>query len=124
MRRQPLRSALESSEEHGTHQGLGVFPGRVVRFRTDLHVPHVGWNLVEHREHPLFQGLGAAPHAYFVHSYHPVEVPDEVAIAQSDYDGRFVCGAARDSAAGLQFHPEKSGPEGLAMLERFTRWRP
>lgn len=113
-----------SSEEHGHHAGLGLVPGRVVRFETDLHVPHVGWNVLRCEAHPLFAGLGPDPHAYFVHSFYPVDVPEDVVVARSEYDGPFVCAVAKGPVLGVQFHPEKSGPEGLSMLARFLEWQP
>lgn len=115
---------FESSDELGLHPGLGVFKGQVRRFVTELSVPHVGWNVVRHRGHPLFAGLSEDPHAYFVHGYKSVQVDPQVAIAHSEYDGPFVCAAAQGTAAGLQFHPEKSGPDGLRMLSCFMSWRP
>lgn len=115
---------FESSDELGEHPGLGLVPGRVTRFVTDLHVPHVGWNVLKPRPHPLLSGLGRAPHAYFVHSFRPEGVPEDVVIARSEYGGDFVCAVARGSAAGVQFHPEKSGPEGLCILRQFIDWRP
>ncbi len=116
---------FERGSELGQHTGLGIFEGSVDRFQTDLHIPHVGWNVLNPtREHPLFDGVGAAPHVYFVHSYHANGVAADDAIATSDYGEEFVCAVARDSAAGFQFHPEKSGATGLRMLKNFLEWRP
>ncbi len=115
---------FEDSDELGEHVGLGLVPGHVQRFETKLHVPHVGWNVVRPAPHPLFDGLPDDVHAYFVHSFYPTDVDDDAVIARSEYDGEFVCGVARGSAAGLQFHPEKSGQDGLQMLANFLRWNP
>lgn len=110
--------------ENGRHTGLGVFPGRVDRFETDLHVPHVGWNILEAAPHPIFAGLGPSPHMYFVHSYRPTGCDTADVIGTSEYDGSFVCAVARGSAAGTQFHPERSGADGLRVLTAFLAWRP
>jgi len=115
---------FESSAELGQHAGLGLVRGRVERFAPGLHVPHVGWNVVHHEGHPLFAGLGPTPHAYFVHSFRPVDVDPAAVIARSDYGEAFVCAVAQGAVAGVQFHPEKSGPEGLHMLARFCAWTP
>ena len=122
---------FDSSDEHGEqrpggcHEGLGLVHGRVERFRTSLHVPHVGWNgLLTQGDHPLFRGIDSGAHMYFVHSYHPVGVDESVVIGRSDYDYSFVCAVASGSAVGTQFHPEKSGADGLRVLRNFLDWRP
>lgn len=116
---------FERGTEHGQHDGIGLFAGSVDRFDTGLHVPHVGWNeLIACGDHPLLAGVGQRAHMYFVHSYRPVGVEEHVVIGQSDYDGRFVCAVAAGSAAGTQFHPEKSGHDGLRLLSNFLAWSP
>jgi glutamine amidotransferase len=110
--------------EHGESTGLGVFDGTVARFETDMHVPHVGWNAFDTRPHPLWTGLPHRPHVYFVHSYHPVGVDDEIVIGEAEYGNRFACAVARDNVAGTQFHPEKSGPIGLTILANALEWSP
>lgn len=115
---------FDSSDELGEHEGLGIFEGKVRRFQADLHVPHMGWNIVRHDGHHLFADLSEDAHAYFVHSHRPVDVDPSIGIAHSEYGGDFVCAAARGTAAGVQFHPEKSGPDGLGILSRFMTWRP
>ena len=115
---------FERGLEHGDHTGLGMFGGTVARFRTDLHVPHVGWNALSARPHPLWAGLPDQPHVYFVHSYHPVDVAADVVIGTAAYGEEFACAVARDNVAGTQFHPEKSGPIGLAILRNALEWTP
>lgn len=120
---------FNSSSEHGEHKGLGIIPGDIVRFDTDLHIPHVGWNvLYTSGTHPVFQGLGEAtnhePHMYFVHSYHPTHVPEEHVTGTSEYGERFPCAVGTDTVAGAQFHPEKSGADGLRVIRNFLDWRP
>ncbi len=111
--------------EHGEHVGLGLLDGTVSRFETSLHVPHVGWNvLLPRQQHPVLAGLPEGAHMYFVHSFRPVGVDDDAVLAESEYDGRFVCAVARGSLVGTQFHPEKSGRDGLRLLQNFVTWRP
>lgn len=115
----------------GAAPGLGWFEGRVRRLGPGLTVPHMGWNRLEltDRFAPLFEGIppGPGPHVYFAHSYYPEPAsPGEVA-AWCTVQGprasvRFAAAAWRGAAGGVQFHPEKSGAEGLAMLARFVRW--
>lgn len=109
--------------EHGEHTGLGLFRGTVRRFDTALHVPHVGWNGIQAaRPHALLAGLADGTPMYFVHSYHPAQVLAAEVLATAEYDGAFCCAVARDNVAGTQFHPEKSGPDGLRLLANFLAW--
>lgn len=111
--------------EFGEHNALGLFQGEVRRFETTLHVPHVGWNVLHvRRPHPWFDGLPDAPHVYFVHSYRPEGTDPQDVLADSEYDGAFVAAVARGNVGGAQFHPEKSGPDGLRMLRNFVDWAP
>ncbi len=119
-----LQLFLEGSEEAPGVPGLGLLPGRAVRFRTDLPVPHVGWAQVEltdaGRAHPLL----APGFFYHVHSYHPDAVPEGAALARADYGAPFATVVGRDNVCGVQFHPEKSQAAGLALLRAFTAWTP
>ena len=110
--------------------GLGLVPGRVVRFRGDLQVPHVGWAEVSlttaGRAHsllgPLFDG---SPRFYYhVHSYHPADTGEAVSLATGDYGGPFTTIVGRDHLLGVQFHPEKSQREGIRLLSAFAEWTP
>lgn len=132
---QMLFEASEESRAPGTSTpGLGLFPGRVLRFGearlrqadgTRLKVPHMGWNRVRQRQrHPLWEGIPDASWFYFVHSYY-VQPDDPSLIAgESDYGGAFTCVVARDNIFATQFHPEKSAALGLRLYENFTRWSP
>ncbi|GGJ01560.1 imidazole glycerol phosphate synthase subunit HisH [Alicyclobacillus cellulosilyticus] len=117
------------SEEHGTHMGLGLIPGKVVRFRVDAKVPHMGWNdLVYVADHPLLTGVRKGDFVYFVHSYHAVLQERDHLLAAADYAGVEVPAVvARGHVYGTQFHPEKSGPVGERILANFVRiceaWR-
>jgi glutamine amidotransferase len=119
-----LQLLFEVSEEDGLHAGLGLLPGRVVRFapRPGLKVPHMGWNALRIlREAPILKGLGPEPYVYFVHSYHAAPaVPTDVA-AEADYPDPFAALVWRDNLMACQFHPEKSQQVGLAMYANFAR---
>ena len=84
-------------------------------------MPHMGWNrLAFTRAHPLFDGLLAGSHVYFVHSFF-CDAPAEVTLATTDYGRDFPAVVGRGSVLGVQFHPEKSQATGLSMLENFVR---
>ena len=115
-----LQILFDSSEEGGG-PGLGVFPGTVVRFPDGLKIPHIGWNEVRPvREAPLFAGIASGSRFYFCHSFYP-DATEHDAAATSDYGVVFACAAWRDNVHAVQFHPEKSGEHGLALLWNFLR---
>jgi glutamine amidotransferase len=118
-----LQLLFESSTEDGEHSGLGLLPGRVVRFapRPGLKVPHMGWNTLRVlKPVPLLAGLAPAPSVYFVHSYYAVaSKPDHVA-AEADYPDPFPAVVWRENLTACQFHPEKSQSTGLAMYANFV----
>ena len=116
-----MQVLFEESEEHGRHRGLGLLPGRVVRFGGELPVPHMGWNRLRVlRPHPVLDGVPDGAHVYFVHSYH-CEAPEDVVIATSDYGRDFAAVVGKGNVLGVQFHPEKSQEIGLRMVESFVR---
>ena len=123
-----LQLFLERSEEAPDVAGLGLLKGSVVRFRTSLPVPHVGWARVQlterGRSHPVL--TRAAPEAYFyhVHSFHPSGVGATAALGEAEYGGTFPTIVGCDAVLGVQFHPEKSQAAGLALLAAFARWAP
>jgi len=113
--------------------GLGVMPGKVVRFREAdmrreggrLKVPHMGWNRVRQAAaHPLWAGIDDASWFYFVHSYYVAPAQSALMVGETDYGLRFTCAVARDNIFATQFHPEKSAAAGLRLYENFTRWNP
>ncbi|MSP59141.1 MAG: imidazole glycerol phosphate synthase subunit HisH [Myxococcales bacterium] len=127
-----LQILFESSEEAPECRGLGLFPGRVARIPggrvdaagTRLKVPHMGWNTVAaSAPHPL---LPKAPAPfYFVHSYHALPDARAVVAATADYgDLAITAAVAQDNVFAVQFHPEKSQRDGLALLAAFVGWRP
>lgn len=116
-----LQLLFEESEEMGRHRGLGILPGRVVRFPDGLTVPHMGWNQIEPQyEHPLLAGLAAGDFAYFAHSYHAVPADPATVVACTTYGQPFACIVARDNVCAIQFHPEKSQQVGLRLLRNFA----
>jgi glutamine amidotransferase len=118
-----LQLLFEVSEEDGLHEGLGLLPGRVVRFSSSsgLKIPHMGWNTLRIvRPAPIFEGLDESPSVYFVHSYHAVPaIPSQIA-ALADYPDPFAAAVWRDNLTACQFHPEKSQKVGLAMYANFA----
>jgi glutamine amidotransferase len=115
-----LQVLFAESEEFGAHRGLGIFQGKVVRFHTDLKVPHMGWNTVHLVRRPsLFEGINDASFFYFVHSYYVVPEDDSVIAAKTEYGTEFVSMAWRENVFATQFHPEKSQDDGLRILKNF-----
>lgn len=120
---------LAHSEENNTPT-LGLFSGLCRRFDpaltepdgTPIRIPHMGWNsLKQKKADPLFAGIADGAAVYFVHSYY-VEVPEEYVIATSHHGLEFCAVYGREGLWGIQFHPEKSGRPGLAMLDNFNRY--
>ncbi|BBI98795.1 imidazole glycerol phosphate synthase subunit HisH [Ferrigenium kumadai] len=126
-----LQMLFEHSAE-GNVPGLGVLPGEVVRFASDLKdaqgnklkVPHMGWNQVHHADHALWNGIAQDARFYFVHSYYVQPRDASLAQATSDYPQPFVCAVAKDNLFAVQFHPEKSAAAGLKLLQNFINWNP
>ncbi|MEI8386852.1 MAG: imidazole glycerol phosphate synthase subunit HisH [Verrucomicrobiota bacterium] len=111
---------FESSEESPGVNGLGVLPGRVVRFsHAGLKVPHMGWNSLSNLKGPLFQGLQDETSFYFVHSFFPVPADATLASSTCEYGARFAASVSREALHATQFHPEKSQAAGLAVLRNF-----
>lgn len=119
-----LQMLFARGHEDGLHEGLGVFPGDVVRFPEvpGLKVPHMGWNPLRltKPECPLFAGLPADSAVYFVHSYYPVPADAGIVAAEADYPTPFCAAVWRDNVFATQFHPEKSQRVGLTMLKNFA----
>jgi glutamine amidotransferase len=111
---------LEASEEAPGVAGLGLLPGRVKRFGSELVVPHIGWNQLERVEgRPLLEGVEEGDYFYFLHSYYATPREEETVWARTDYGGLFCSVAGRDRVAGIQFHPEKSQELGMRVLKNF-----
>ena len=117
-----LQLLFDGSDEDGATT-LGVVPGRTVRLEDAPTLPHIGWNQVERtRPHPLFDGIGDGTDFYFVHSYAgvPESTADDLVLATTEHGTRFVSAVARGAMLGVQFHPERSGPDGLRLLANFV----
>lgn len=124
---------FEWSAEGGT-KGLGLLPGKVVRFELEgklqddgsrFKVPQMGWNHVRQTQpHPLWDGVPDGSFFYFVHSYHVV--PDNRAhvAGETDYGAVFTSAVARENIFATQFHPEKSAEAGLRVYRNFVHWKP
>ncbi|MDX1649468.1 MAG: imidazole glycerol phosphate synthase subunit HisH [Myxococcota bacterium] len=124
-----LQVLFDESDEHGRTPGLGVLPGRIVRFPDadaagrPLRVPHIGWNRVRFRgDHPVRRELPEEDVFYFVHSYR-AEPDDPACVAgTTDYGGPFAAAVARDNVFAVQFHPEKSQSSGRRLLDALAGW--
>lgn len=121
-----LQLLFEGSDEGPCDQGLGIFSGRVVRFPpaqvTGLKVPHMGWNqlqAVPGQDCPLFAECGPTPYVYFVHSYHAQPVDPSIVLATCTYGAPFPAVVGKGNVFAVQFHPEKSQVDGIAMLRAF-----
>ena len=124
-----MQMLLEKSEENDC-AGLGLVPGKVIRFPesaltradgTRLKVPQMGWNTVRQRmAHPLWNGIADASWFYFVHSYFVAPEDDSIAAGTTCYGLPFVCALAKDNIFATQFHPEKSAASGLKLFSNFV----
>jgi glutamine amidotransferase len=130
-----MQLLLDWSEEDGRHSGLGLIaggvvpvPSRAVDGSRTRKVPHIGWNALcflphrSHRDRACLAPIRQGEYFYFVHSYMAIPKDPAVVLAQSEYGGLALNAAiAFENVIGLQFHPERSGPEGLKILEHFVR---
>lgn len=115
---------LEGSAERNT-KCLGIIKGRARRFinKKGFKVPHMGWNQVFHnKRHVLFKGITDGASFYFVHSYYPDPEDKSSIIAETEYINTFTSGLALSNLVAVQFHPEKSGKQGLKFLSNFLKW--
>lgn len=119
-----LQILFEGSEESIGVAGLGLLKGKVCRIQAPgLKVPHMGWNslTIKSPRQPLdlFQGLSEKPYVYFVHSYHAVPQDSSIVTATTEYGSELTAAVAKGKIQATQFHPEKSGDVGLAILKNF-----
>ena len=115
-----MQLLFEASEEGPVGDGVGVVPGKIRHLTGQVKIPHIGWDEVTIGPGSrLFAGLGDGTRFYFVHSYAP-EPDGEAIAAVCDYGGRFAAAVEHGNLFGTQFHPEKSGRAGLALLANFV----
>jgi glutamine amidotransferase len=120
-----LHALLTHSEEGGGIDCLDVFAGTARLFRGDLglKVPHMGWNTVDWlRPHPVTEGIPSGSYFYFVHSYYPHPDDPSIALGETEYGERFASILASGYTVATQFHPEKSGQDGLRLYRNFVDW--
>ena len=125
-----MQALLTDNEENGNIKCLDIFPGHVVRFSdaikdsdgNKLKIPHMGWNQVHQKLHPLWDKIPQDSRFYFVHSYYAI--PDDLSVVAgtTDYPNAFACALAQDNVFAVQFHPEKSQAVGLQLLTNFLHW--
>jgi len=114
---------FESSDESPGAEGLGLFPGTCRRFKAGgLKVPHMGWNTITlAKDCPMFEGIDDETYFYFVHSYYVVPKDWELVASETEYGVMFPSAVWDRNVFATQFHPEKSGPQGLRILENFVK---
>jgi len=111
---------FDRSSEHGENAGLGFVKGDVTKLPPGRTIPHMGWNSIElPGDMKLFKGLGSEKHFYFAHSYYSQPADKDAKFAYTDYGFKLPAAVQKGSVYGTQFHPEKSGPNGLAVLKNF-----
>jgi glutamine amidotransferase len=118
-----LQLLFDVSYEDGEWEGLGVVPGRVVRFDLgdQYKVPHMGWNQARVvRGAPALDRIADGAHFYFVHSYHVVPEDPSIIAIETNYGHDFCAAIWRDNLFATQFHPEKSQTDGLRLLQNFA----
>jgi glutamine amidotransferase len=119
-----LQILFSESEEFGSHRGLDLIKGKVVKFRpnSEHKVPHMGWNTVEiKREAPLLQGIKSGDFFYFVHSYYVIPEESQWISTFTNYEKPFASSIWKENLFATQFHPEKSQEKGLKILENFVK---
>ena len=123
-----MQLLFETSDEGGLREGLGILPGKVVRFERNGHddsfkIPHMGWNQVEStvRNDPMLDGIIGNPYVYFVHSYYVQPSSQDLVWLKADYGTSFCAAIRQGNLIATQFHPEKSQKDGLQLLANFLK---
>ena len=118
-----MQYLFDKSYEMGEHEGLGILPGRVVKFTngSNFRIPHIGWNQLHiQQSSPLLLDVPSDAYAYFVHSYYVEPDNDKDVLARTDYGVNYASVVGRDNIYGIQCHPEKSQGVGLQILKNFV----
>lgn len=118
-----LQLLFSSSEESPNVKGLGVFDGEIVTIprNNGLKVPHIGWNSVELKQrNGIFENINDNSYFYFVHSYYLKNAPEEIVAGVTEYGVPIQCAVQKGRVCATQFHPEKSGEAGIALLRSFV----
>ena len=116
-----IQLLMEESEESPNYNGLGLIPGKVVRFPEGKKIPHIGWNQIEiKKDVPILKNIPENSFFYFVHSYYAVPQSGNYVITVTDYEGEFPSIIGNKNIFGIQFHPEKSQKYGLEILKNFA----
>lgn len=120
-----LQLLFDHSQENGGTKGLSILSGDVVHFpKSDLKIPHMGWNTVKQViKHPLWHNIDDNSRFYSVHSYYVKENDSSVVSGVTNYGIDFTCAIAKDNIFAVQFHPEKSQHDGLQLLKNFVNWQ-
>ncbi len=123
-----MQLLFDTSDEGGLHQGLGILPGKVIRFERSAHepsfkIPHMGWNQVVSRQvdDSMLAGITGNPYVYFVHSYYVLPASQDLVWLEADYGKPFCAAVRRGNLMATQFHPEKSQRDGLQLLANFLK---
>lgn len=118
-----LQLLFSETEEHGTHKGLDIIKGKVLKFDAHSKIPHMGWNQINAKENvlstKLFNNIPQQSYFYFVHSYYVAPENKDVIATTTDYGMEFTSAIAKNNIWGVQFHPEKSSDLGLKILANF-----
>jgi glutamine amidotransferase len=125
-----MQALLNDSQENGHTDCLGILDGHVLKFADPLldekgetlKVPHMGWNQVKQKPHPLWRAIPDESRFYFVHSYYAAVQDDAIVAGMSDYPKAFACALMKNNVFAVQFHPEKSQTVGLQLLANFLNW--
>lgn len=116
-----LQLFFEQSEESPGNRGLSFYSQTLKRFSPGYKVPHMGWNRVFASDDPLFEGIPRGSHFYFAHSFYVPANTEKWLLARCSYSVEFAAAVKQGNAYGVQFHPEKSGEQGLRLLLNFGR---
>ncbi len=119
-----LQMLFTESEEHGSSRGMNIIKGRVKLFKTGLKIPHMGWNCVRFQNKKagrsgMFEGITDGSYFYFVHSYYVSPEDSSLVSSTTNYGGEFTSSIAKDNLWAMQFHPEKSGKNGIKLMKNF-----